>query len=269
MIFDEIPDFTEHIFRSTRGWLHRLFPGVNIYITRKQAAAAESRPGFRLSMVAGPEITNEEGTAGMRWVSCSIQVHYQGTDVIDAQRVVGRIVANAETPARIPLFLYDAPYVRPPNLTVANPVGGSLPETVDIAVAIEDADGNRMDPSAPVTAKPGDRIIRVNCVQWPAGVRGAQFHIYANFEGGPLRYQGSVDGNSELPFFDLAAIDADGAAPPGQARYPIGGLRVNGMTTTIEEMGETEEHHDAMCVLRLYAQVPLNSRAQMVQELQP
>lgn len=266
MIYDTIPDLTEHVFRSVRGWIHRLFPDLQIHLSRK-TTTDDARPAFRMEMIGGPEYETTDAASGMRWLRCSVHVVYQGTEVFDAQRVAGTLAANAVPPARIPLRLYNFAY--PAGMTVtADDTPATLPALLDLAVAWEGPAG-RTAPSTRVTVAPGATALAVDIPHWPAGRRADTFHLYAGLPGQSLHLQQSLSGDVAIAQTILAGFDDAGTTPPNQADLLLGGMRCESINTRVPEMNETDGHHDALATMRLCIEVPLAASAQVADVLLP
>lgn len=256
-------DVTEHVFRSLRGWLHRLFPTADIFIQRDESEEP-TRPAFRLELAAGPH--TEEAAAGFNWALMSVIVHYAAATgeavTYDVMRTVGKIRANAVRPmGRIPMNLYNFEWPQPPEITKDADVGGTLPEALNIAVAAIGADGAASAPSEPVALTiPDGATVGVRPRNWPTGEPLAvSWEIYAGTDA-VLHLQGTVD---DLDTFVLTDYTPAGAAPPSNRRLPWKGLRVDSIDVATVEGAGSERIMDAAVTLRLRALAPITTPAQM------
>lgn len=258
-----LTDFTEHVFRSVRAWLHALYPEPDIFISRKQDAANTSRPAFRLEMPSGPTLT--PAASGFVWADYMLGITYAAEGQMDAYRVVGNISANAQPPAgRIPLRLYSWPWPVQPHVALYSNVGGTIPAEIDLTLVGEDADGNLSAPSArlALTLAAGAQLAVV--------LRGWQdiskVRLYSSeTRGGPLKLQAvGLDG-------DVLTMDHvhDGAPVSASPVLPFTGIRVQSIASTVQELGDPEETYDGAVSLALRVLVPWSFVADVDPEVAP
>lgn len=276
-------DLTEHVFRSVRGWLHQLFPDDLILIERRQdwsltpddaAAGAETpnRPVWHLSLVTGPMW--REHTAASSMSAYSIKATKRAVDLWDAQRSVGRAQANAVRPGgNIPLHAYNLTYPQQPNITGGVLDGEDEPwpsETVDVAVAPADADGNPLTrPCLPVTiATPVGAFADIDPLSWPFGGLGPRWAIYAAPEGETLQLQGTCAFGSTFRLD--ATVIGEGPTAPTNLRVPLRGLRVESAESAVQQLTtDGEDAWDASLTLGLVVQVPRVLAAHLAPLLRP
>lgn len=245
-----ITDFSEHIFRSVRSWLHVLYPSPNIFISRKQATAATERPAFRLEMASGPDIS--QAASGFVWADYLVGITYAAESQMDAHRVVGRIATAAAPPSgRIPLKLYSWPWPNQPHVAIAANAGGTLPTSLDLALVGEDPDGNLSAPSERLTIPmpTPDDTLAVTLRGWQ-DIR--KVRLYAAAEGEPLKLQAvGLDGD----VLTMAALFA-GASLEASPVLPYAGIRVQSISSTVMELSGTEETYDGAVSMALRVLVP-------------
>lgn len=260
-------DLTEHALRSLRGWLHGLFPDLDVYIERDEGG--DKRPAFRLEVVAGPG--SVEASAGANWLTLNVIVHYAGPEqdgvFFDIARVTGKIRAHAVRPqGRIPMALYNLVWPQPPDVVVSAQAGGTLPASIDVALAaVVNAHPVASAPSEPVTLLvPAGDIVGVIGRNWPSGAPLAtHWEVYAAETGAALTLQGTVEPGMT---FELAAL-ITGTTPPTNRRIPWQGLRVDSIDVATTDVEGTERAMDAAVTIRMRALSPITTSAQMDTEL--
>lgn len=248
-------DLTEHVFRSVRGWLHRLLPEPHtILIERRRdtAPTAEPKPIWNLDLAAGPNWA--EHTGGSSMVSYVIKITRVTADRMEAMRAAGRITANATRPAgRIPLRGYNLPWPQQPSIVAGAPATTAWPAAqLDLAVVSLGADGPESAPSARVTVAPADGTpILVIPSAWPYGAGSVA--VYAAEVGEPLQLQGEAGAGD---IFVLTTVEA-GSTPPSNVSCPLPGLRITsaeGEATQLRTDGDPA--FQAVVQLGLTVQVP-------------
>lgn len=257
-------DLTEHVFRSVRGWLHRLYPDDTILIERRTdesltAAASTAgtsspdRPIWNLVLATGPNWA--EHTGGSSMVSYTIKAIRAADGVYDAQRASGDLVANASRPGgRIPLRGYNLRWPSLPNIAVGSAMATALPELVDIAV-VSTAEGIAVSaPSEITTVRPvAGRALEITTNAWPYGRPAAM--IYAAPSGDPLQLQGLAIPGAGSPFV-LSTIVA-GGTPATNVSCELFGMRVTSASSDATEVGTDDKPaHQAVVQLALTVQVP-------------
>lgn len=253
-------DLTEHVFRSVRGWLHRLFPDDLILIERRKdeslresddGATTPDRPIWNLVLATGPNWA--EHTGGSSMVTYTIKIIRAADSLWDAQRMAGTVVANASRPGgRIPLRGYNLTWPAQPNVRVGNDMATDLPELVDIAlVATKDGDAVSA-PSQPVTAKPvAGKPLLLTTNSWPYGRPSGL--IYAAPSGEALQLQGEIGPNDIFVLSELA----DGSTPATNVSCDLPGLRVTSATADTSQLSTDDaDPHQAVIQLGLSVQVP-------------
>lgn len=261
-IVAEPVDLTEHVLRSLRGWLHRLFPDIDVYIERNEGGI--KRPAFRLEVVSGPGWI--EAAQGMSWLTLTVMAHYAAaegdTAFFELARVTGKIRANAVRPqGRIPMNLYNLVWPQPPTVSVvAN--GGTLPAEIDVAVAaIVGAHPSASAPGEPLWVhNPVGVTIGVTPRNWPSGgPLATQWEVYSAEHGQPLTLQGTCAPGDTFELVNLVV----GAAPPSNRRIPWQGIRVDSLDVTQTDVQGAERIMDAGVTIRLRALSPRTTNAQM------
>lgn len=263
MTLTEQLDLTEHVFRSVRGWLHQLYPGDFILIERRsdEALAATApnettppRPIWNLELAAGP--TWAEHTKASSMVSYRLQLLRAAEDLWDAQRAVGRVVANATRPGgRIPLYAYNLAYPQLPDIATEDTGDPTdWPDALDVAIAPLNAAGDLlMRPSAPVTIAPEPgHVVRVTPRQWPFNI-ASRWGIYAAEAGEALTHQFDV---GPLDTASLAEL-VTGTTAPTNVRSRILGLRVTSSEGTTRQLDTSgSDGWEALIDLAVQVQVP-------------
>lgn len=248
------PQLSEHVFRSVRGWLHQLYPNLNIFIAMQgKDPLGDTRPGFRLEMASGPAL--KPATPGLQRMEATVVVHYAGEGRWDAHRVADDLQAQALPPTgRIPLNLYNFPWPRQPNVSATSSPGASWPGAVDVAVVAVDSEGNKSAPSSRVTVAPAaDTGLQVDPREWSHSDLVDHWEVYLSAEGGTLQYQADHTPGDPAPVFTSVAA---GDAPDTGVRLPFSGLRPESVDAGVMELPDAQDRWDANVTLRLVCDVP-------------
>lgn len=261
----ELPDLTEHVFRSVRGWLHGLFPATSILLKGLEEPDPDqpSRPLFNLSASAGPD-WGQDAPGSMK-LELSLLIQYAADPTLapwDAQRTAGKIIANAGPPVgRIPMRLYNLPWPNQPAISVATDTGGTLPAVLDIAVASQGS-----APSKVVTIHPGTAVVNIEPRNWPVDrPLATSYRVYAAAHGDPLQLQATIDAGHIANLAGLA--DPAGAAPPTNQSMGFWGIRLERQSTQIMQDTDANDLFDAAVTLRLCVRVPITTPAHLDDQL--
>ena len=283
-IDSEQPDLTDHVFRSVRGWLHRLFPADTILLEPRTEEALHSsgdavpppssaRPLWRQQIIAGP--TFEDHTGYSHKTSLVIELLRACPTRQDAITTAGRVLANASRPGgRIQLYAYNLPFPQLPSITVGeSPDEVDLPETLAVSVVAVGASGGLASaPSPVVVVAPGGLPVAVTPTNWPAGAPLAtSFRIYAGAaDGDGLTLQASI------PAGGTAVLTALGAGSPihevTNVCTEMLGLRVDAVSAEPEMAptnGPPGVSWDMRARLTLTVQTPMAFSAHLADQLLP
>lgn len=261
-------DLTEHVFRSVRGWLHRLYPADTILIERRrdEKLTNPDAPIWNLVLASGP--TWKEHTGASSMVSYVIKVTKVTDQLWDAQRSAGAVTANATRPAgRIRLRGYNLRWPQQPNIGAGEAAETAWPDgPFDIATAAVNPDGD-------VESAPGERVtcygpagaeLVITQPDWPYG--STRFAVYAALQGEPLAYQGYAQAGNA---YRLVQIDP-GSTPPTNVSCDLFGLRVDSAESEVQQIKtDGDPAYQAVVQLGLTVQVPLLLDAHLDADLVP
>lgn len=234
----EYVDLSEHEFRSMRGWLNGLFPGVSIYIHRPDTGF--SRPALVLSESV-PRRFEDHGRGFGVMSHASWQIEVLGTDFFSTKRDTAKISERLLTGLLVPCYLYGWRYPAPDVLEV--PGEGSLAagQLSVVVTAVNAQEEETLGTGSVVTVSAGSAA-DVVIAPWPRQATVAEvYRVYAGAAGSEV-FQVEVSPQDEpSPLTHrLLSVAGAGAAVPTSSVFFHRFMRVDGAQSQILEHPDTD-----------------------------